>query len=266
MTSDAEHVSGSLEAAVGRLVKGRRIAVAFSGGLDSGLVAAIASRYAISVKLYTAGFEGAYDVRAAREVSDRLGLEWEHILLEEEALTDSLKEAVRITGTADPLTLAFEIPLFHVMSACSEEHVATGQGADELFAGFAKYLGLSAAELTSAREEDMRRLSTSTSVHERGLAGYFRKELINPFMERDLIETVDGLGIGAVMPAGPGGRKALLKEVAVVQGVPFLADAEKKAAQYGSGAMAALKRICKAEGIGYRELIARICAERETPR
>ncbi len=260
MASDAERAGGLLEKAVARLVGGRETAVAFSGGLDSGLLAAIASRHAASLRLYTAGCDGSHDVRLARETAARLGSEWVHVPIAGDTLVDALGEVIRAAGTTDPLTLAFELPLHYVMSSCTEPFILTGQGADELFAGFARYRGMDAGTLSAAREADLMRLTESTLPCELRLAAYHGKELAHPYLDPDLVRTVLGLGAGAVLPAGSGTVKALLRQAAVAQGAPFLAGIDKKAAQYGSGAMAALKRICRAEGTDYPGLVARIAA------
>ena len=75
-----------LRSAIKRMVEGRDVAVAFSGGLDSGIVAAIAKEYARSVRLYTAGVQDAYDVLESCDIAEKLGLEWEHILISEDDL------------------------------------------------------------------------------------------------------------------------------------------------------------------------------------
>ena len=71
----------SIVSAVRRMSEGKDVAIAFSGGLDSGLVAGLAARYARSVHLYTCGTANAYDVVAADELSKRLGLPWTHVKL-----------------------------------------------------------------------------------------------------------------------------------------------------------------------------------------
>ena len=69
----SEELTASLRSAVRRMVEGKDVAVAFSGGLDSGIVAAMTKEYAHSVKLYTAGVQDAYDVLESKEVAGILG-------------------------------------------------------------------------------------------------------------------------------------------------------------------------------------------------
>ena len=53
-------------------------------------------------------------------------------------------------------------------------------------------------------------------------------------------------------------RKKLLSDAACDLGFDFLADRKKKAAQYGSGMMDAVRRVCKSKGCTYNELVAEL--------
>ena len=61
-----------LDGAVRSMTEGRDVAVAFSGGLDSGIIAVLTKRYARSVKLYTVGTADSYDVQASRDMCQQL--------------------------------------------------------------------------------------------------------------------------------------------------------------------------------------------------
>ena len=93
-------------------------------------------------------------------------MEWEHIPISESDLEDSIRKMIRITGTVNPITLSFEIPLFYVSRSAKEGLIIGGQGADELFAGYSKYVGLPEDSFRDLREADMARLFNETLVHE----------------------------------------------------------------------------------------------------
>ncbi len=258
MVPDVDVVSSALESAVRDLTEGKDVAVAFSGGLDSGIVAALTGRYANSVMLYTVGLEDSYDVRMARNMSSRLGMRWRHILLDEKELISGLREMMLVTGTSNPLMLAFETPPFHVCKNCDEDLVIGGQGSDELFAGYSKYVGLGAEELSEMMSGDMISLLGPTMEHEKKVADHFNKTILYPFLDDRVVSAVRELGVEAVMSKEPESRKRMLKEVARLQGYPFMVDTEKKAAQYGSGTMDLVRRICKSKGIRYSDLVDQI--------
>ncbi len=245
---------GALESAVRSSTEGRDVAVAFSGGLDSGTVAVLASRYAGSVRLYTVGAEDSYDVKASKEMAEGLGLEWEHILLDETALSDTIRESVRITGTKDPVTLSFEVPLTMILSRVKERYVIGGQGADELFCGYSKYLDLPEAELKAAVARDTATLESVTLPHEKAVADHYGKEVLYPFLSGPVKEAVAGLSYDDLRPMGDD-RKRPLRAAAEKLGHPEIASKPKKAAQYGSGSMNMMKRLSKSKGMSLSEWI-----------
>ena len=244
----------ALDGAVRSITEGKDVAVAFSGGLDSGVVAVLASRYARAIRLYTVGTEDSYDVRAAREMAAGLGLEWEHIPLDEDSLVEGLRRTVSVTGTRDPVTLSFEVPLMMILPRIPEDTVIGGQGADEMLCGYSKYLGLSETELRAAVERDLVTLHEVTLPHERMMAESCGKTVLYPFLSEGVREAVATMGYGDLRPQGDD-RKRPLREAALQLGHPEIASKPKKAAQYGSGAMNMMKRIAKGNGMSLADYI-----------
>ena len=116
-------------------VQGKRVGIACSGGLDSGLVSAIAKEYAESVTLYTCGTTNAFDVAMAKDLSKKLDLPFVHVQISKGVIEGLIKEMVEATGVSDPFTISYELQLFSVCKECKEDIILTGQGADEYFMG-----------------------------------------------------------------------------------------------------------------------------------
>ncbi len=245
----------ALDRAVRSMTEGKDIAVAFSGGLDSGVIAVLAGRYARSVRLYTVGADGSYDAEAARDMCQHLGMEWEHIVMDEGSLVEGLRESVRVTGTLDPVILSFEVPLMYILPHVRERYVIGGQGADETLWGYSKYLDLPESELRAAAEDDMRRLRDVTLVHESKMASRYGKDVLYPFLDSGVQEAVSDLEFGYMRPVGDD-RKRPLKDAAIRLGHPEIAEKTKKAAQYGTGSMNMIKKLAKREGLTVSEYIA----------
>lgn len=246
-------LTGVLRSAIRRMVEGRDVAVAFSGGLDSGIVAAITKEYAHSVKLYTAGVKDAYDVLESRDIAAKLGLEWEHILISEEDLEDCIRDMIGVTGTVNPITLSFEIPLYYVSKTVKEEFIIGGQGADELFAGYSKYVGLPEDEFRDLREADMARLFNETLGHERMVSEHFGKTVLYPYLDKEVMDVIGKIDMADLIPGDV--RKENLRKVAEIIGQPEVAAKKKKAAQYGSGAMNLFRKIAKRKGVTVNEMV-----------
>ena len=183
MSEEFENLERAIVSAIRSEVEDQDIAVAFSGGLDSGLVAAISKDYARSVTLYTSGRDQSYDVVMAQEMSEQLGLPWLHIPITEDNIEARLREMITITGTSSPLTLSFELPMFFVCRTVHEKYIIGGQGSDELFYGYNKYVGLPDDELVRMRKSDLGKLITSTIPHETKVADHFGKKIFYPYMD-----------------------------------------------------------------------------------
>lgn len=256
VTVDSAYIGKLLEASVERDAGGKDVAVAFSGGLDSGLLAVLAGKHAGNVVLYTVGTPGSYDVRMAEDMSSRLGMEWRHIRLDADSVESGMKEMISVTGTTDPVTLSFEIPLFFVCRDCVEKNVISGQGADEMFLGYSKYVGLDRASLTAVRGSDTDKLNSTTLAHESKVAARFGKTVSYPFLDASVTAEVMKADIDDLRPGEDGSRKNVLREIAGGLGYPYVADKKKKAAQYGSGAMDVIRDVCKTKNITYPEWVA----------
>jgi len=228
-------------------------AVAFSGGLDSGIIAAMAGG---DVTLYTVGTDDAYDVAASEELASLMKMRWKHIPLNDGDIETDLREMMDITGTVNPITLSFEVPIFCILKHCGERTILSGQGADELFAGYAKYQDLGYRELKDKMEEDMMKLTETTMEHERRVAEHFGKRIVYPFMDERVISIVREIDIKDIAPGNV--RKAVLRDVAVLIGQPEIASKPKKAAQYGSGTMDIIRSLAKRKGMTISQLISSI--------
>ena len=261
MSVESENLENALVSAVKSQVQDEDVAVAFSGGLDSGLVAAIAKEHARSVTLYTSGKDNSYDVVMAREMSEKLGLPWLHIPLNEDNIEARLREMISITGTSSPLTLSFELPLFFVCRTVREKFVLSGQGSDELFAGYSKYIGLSVEELDRMRKADIGKLISSTIPHETKVADHFGRKVLYPYMDPLVTMQVNAMDLKELVPADQDHRKMLLRQVANNLGYPFIAEKKKKAAQYGSGTMDLVRKVASDRGLTYAELVDQIYKE-----
>ena len=183
----------SIVSAVRRMSEGRDVAIAFSGGLDSGLVAGLAARYARSVHLYTCGTANAYDVVAADELSKRLGLPWTHVKLTTGNIGQLIVELMSATGVTDPFTVSYELQLFSVCRECPEDVVLTGQGADEYFMGCAKFVGRTPEAYDSLVRAGKDRLREVSIPCELAIASHFSKDLRYPYMDPEVIAQAEAL-------------------------------------------------------------------------
>ena len=214
------------------------VAVAFSGGLDSSILVALAKR-STKVVACTAYSTGSRDSDWARKAADVLGVRF---VGTEMAPVDVARELARLDLPFEPTLMdrgLWCLYSFVSESACSSGARVTllGQLADELFGGYAKYAETFAAkgpvEAERMMNEDAREYSLRGRV--RDVAACARwTEARFPFEAKEVIEFSAKTPISFKIRDGV--RKAVLREAAARLGVPEgLARAPKKAAQYSSG-------------------------------
>lgn len=149
-----ELVRETVRAAVRRrLVADVPLGALLSGGIDSTIVVALMAEASTRpVKTFTVGFsDPRYNERAyARAVAERYGTEHEELTLE----VDAAETLPRLASAFDePLGDEAALPLYLICEAAGQ-HVTvalTGDGGDEAFGGYERYLAYRLAGLPGAR-------------------------------------------------------------------------------------------------------------------
>jgi asparagine synthase (glutamine-hydrolysing) len=252
MTMDHNRLLAALRKAVSELVAlDARVAVAYSGGLDSSVIAALASEKA-NVTCYTCAVEGSFDSRNAGQFADNERRQFTMLVLGSEDLRFFARKSSELLGATDPVRIAYTIPILYVLHRSDEKVVLTGSGADELFAGYARYARMK--DPTRAMAADLERMisesnSLSTEAAKLGrIIGfpYTAPEVIAAAKDIPLSEKID-----------PTGNKIMLREVAKLLGLQSHKRA-KKAAQYSSGVMKEMERLAKCEGLSLSQWTERM--------
>jgi asparagine synthase (glutamine-hydrolysing) len=253
-TSDTSAVEGALRTAVDRVDTGD-LAIAFSGGLDS---AVLAARF--DAPLYVVGFPDSHDVEAARSAAARLGRDCTVVRLDHDTLERVVPRVARATGRANAMDVSIATALYCVAEAAADDgfdRLALGQGADELFGGYAKIASapsdqrVAADTVREARRETIESLPAQLprDVLATRAAG---PEPIAPFLDDGVVEAALGLATeDLVSPTGE--RKSALRRAARAWLPDALAFREKKAIQYGSLVLRELDRLARRAGFKRRQ-------------
>ncbi len=126
---------GRIKESVRKACEGKRVGIAFSGGLDSGLIAALAKKYARSVTCYTCGTGDSFDVAAGKELAEKLDIPWVQCRISEDNIEETICEMILATKISDPFTISYDLQLFTVCRQTQERIILTGQGSDEYYGG-----------------------------------------------------------------------------------------------------------------------------------
>jgi len=179
------------------------VGVFLSGGLDSSLVAAIAARWyeerSERLKTFAVGLEDSPDLLAARTVAEYLDTEHHESVYTAEDAVRVLPEVVRVIESFDPSLVRSAVPNY-ILAEFTARHVKvvlTGEGADEIFAGY-EYL----EKFRTEEELHAELVRTIEGLHDLNLQRADRVTMAHglearvPFLELDMIS------LGLSLPAG----------------------------------------------------------------
>jgi asparagine synthase (glutamine-hydrolysing) len=176
------------------------VGVFLSGGLDSAIVAAIAARHVAQrgerLQTFAVGTSDSPDLLAARVVARHVGSEHHERVYDAREAVRSLPAVVRAIEHFDPSLVRSAVPNFLLaeMTAQHVKVVLTGEGADELFAGYEYLRGFT--DPVKLQAELMR---TVHGLHNLNLQRCDRVTMAHglearvPFLDRQVIAFAFGL-------------------------------------------------------------------------
>ncbi len=168
-------IRDGLEAAVCRqLMSDVPYGVLLSGGLDSSIISAVASKYAAmriedgsKTKAYwprlhsfAVGLKGAPDLAKARMVADHIGTVHHEINYTVQEGLDAIRDVIYFIETYDVTTVRASTPMYllaRVIKSMGIKMVLSGEGADEIFGGYLYFH--KAPDARAFHEETVRKLS-----------------------------------------------------------------------------------------------------------
>jgi asparagine synthase (glutamine-hydrolysing) len=136
-----------------------------------------------------------------------------------------------------------------------------GQGADELFGGYQKYLteyAMSGAEaVDDAMYHDIEDSYKANFQRDNQVCSFHGVELRLPYVDRDVVDFTLRLPLRLKIASTEDRlRKRVLRRVAHNLEIPtFIADKPKKAVQYTTGVTKALQRLAKEKELTLREYV-----------
>lgn len=243
----------------------KEVAVAFSGGLDSSLVAYLASKLGVKVNLIHVSMENQAETEEAIEASEALNLPLQIYLYKDSDVENTLAQVVALIEEADPIKASIGLPFYWASEKAFEAGLRVmlaGQGADELFGGYQRYVTQyckdGAEKVREAMFHDAVNIHESNLERDLKITGFHDVELRLPFASFEVAEFAMSLPLECkIEPKADTLRKLVLRKVALNAGMPVsVVDKPKKAVQYSTGTNDAIKRIAKKQGKTVNEYLA----------
>lgn len=172
--------------------------IALSGGLDSSAIAYVMRERRPSGHAVIADGFVASDLAYCQTVSSRLGIPLEIIRADTAEIVSAVEETVRILGNFNDIEVRNAVVMYLAISAVrgqGKRSIITGDGADELFAGYDFMLKKTPEEIGA----DLRRISEIMHFPSRAIGEALGVNVETPFLSPEMIEFARGLPAGCMV-------------------------------------------------------------------
>ena len=268
MDTAAKHLQNLLlESTRKRVSDLKKVAVAFSGGLDSSIIAALAKICGFDVHLISVGLKGQAEVEYTEAVAERLDLPLHLETFTVDDVEHVLPKVLWLIEESNAVKVSIAIPFYWTARIASKMrcHVLlAGQGADELFGGYHRYLGTYAqfgvTAVQNAMYHDVASSYEKNFQRDTQVCSFHKVELRLPFVDREVVQFALGLPVSLKIKSTEDHlRKRVLRRVAQNLELPqFIVNKPKKAIQYTTGVNKTLKRLARKESLTLREYVKRV--------
>ncbi|MGQ0638642.1 MAG: asparagine synthase C-terminal domain-containing protein [Nitrososphaerota archaeon] len=239
--ADQDKLHKQMIKSIQKVVVDRKIRIAFSGGVDSSLLAKICNDLGYEITLLTIGFEDSHDIKHSKEIAKMFG--YNHKIGKISPKT-FLEISKKITKTIKTDNLSWNencIAFYHVAKLAKRygiTNVLTANGIDELFCGYNAYREAikqgknSVMKLMESKLENEINMMKAVNT----IASEFGVQIIQPFLSTEFINFSKKIPVEEKIH-GPDDliRKHIIRDLALKIGIPQeISYKRKKAMQYGS--------------------------------
>lgn len=221
------------------------VGVIFSGGIDSSYLALllkeISENTPLKIKLYAVGVEGSKDVEAAIYASKFLNLDLEICEVTEDMVREALPDVIGAIGDDNLMKVGVGLTTYFATKMVARDGIKvaiSGQGADELFGGYKRYLqSFIDGTLNYELRDDISNMYHVNLERDDACSMLNGVELRLPFLDKTLVELVLNIPDNKkIVSMHDDMRKSILRKLAFEEGLDYeIAYRPKKAAQYGTG-------------------------------
>ncbi|MCS3900397.1 asparagine synthase (glutamine-hydrolyzing) [Methanococcus voltae] len=254
---------------VSKRVRGlEKVGIIYSGGVDSTLIAKLASENCNNVILYTVGVEGSEDVYYAEKAAKDLNLKLRKKTLTENDFEKYLLNVANAIDELNVMKLGVGIPIYAASEMAKEDGikvVLSGQGADELFAGYNRYKRTLTEKGKEGLEKEL--YDDSMNIYKVNLERDDHCTMANgvelrvPFLDKNVVNVALSMPVEYKITKDEDAEnsknehwKRILRDVARKHVPEYIADRPKKAAQYGSGSEKTIYKVARNHGYSKKNI------------
>ena len=248
--ADLDKLYKKMNESIVKTVDDKKIGIAFSGGVDSSLLAKLCTDLGYDVILLTIGFADSHDIQFSKEISQLFGYEHKIEKISSKIFPEIAKQ-IKKTIKTDSLSWNENCIAFYFISKLAKlsgiDKVLTANGIDELFCGYNAYR--EAIEHGSEKVMNLMESKIENELNMMKAANIIASEsnikILQPFLSKEFVTFAKKIPIEEKIQ-GPDDliRKHIVRDLALKIGVPKeAAFKRKKALQYGSLIHKALMKI-----------------------
>ncbi len=230
-----------MQNAVKETVSDKKVGVAFSGGVDSTLLAKLVKDMGHDIHLLTIGFQDSHDINFAKEVNQWLNFPHSISEIDPEKFKE-VSQKINQTIKSDNLSWNENSIAFYYVAELAQKNglktVVTANGIDELFCGYNSY-----REAIEKGEDEVVKMMNDKLKNEgemmiaiNTVTAEFGVKMVQPLLSQSFVDYSKKIPVSEKIH-GPDDmqRKHPIRELAMDYGVPeVVAKKQKKALQYGS--------------------------------
>lgn len=168
---------------------GNSVGVYLSGGLDSSIIAALATKKRKGLQTFSVGMEGSDDLIHARICAEYLGTDHQEYRYDLKEMLTVLPKVIYHLESYDAALVRSAVANYFLarLAGGRIQEVLSGEGADELFLGYEYLIDLSPSEVE--RESDALLQSLHHTALQRGdrMSQAFGIRPYTPFLDREVV-------------------------------------------------------------------------------
>ncbi|MDI6729979.1 MAG: asparagine synthase-related protein [Candidatus Altarchaeum sp.] len=246
----------------------KKAGVVFSAGIDSTIIVMLANKFC-DVVTYTVGMSESEDVVFAQKFKDLNLMNTKIILITENDVKNEIEHIIKILDDniipVTKLNLSTAIPIYFASKKAKEDNVElmlSGQGSDEIFGGYARYLRMDIDERIHNMERDIKNAYNDNLNRDVTMCTFNKVTLKFPYLDKNFsdyarnipmkfkIYEIEGDELNEfaetfdIVEGKKFIRKFILRKLGKEADVPeFIVKRRKKAMQYGSRSEKMIEKI-----------------------
>jgi asparagine synthase (glutamine-hydrolysing) len=231
----------------------KKFGIAFSGGIDSSLIAYLCKKKKAKFTCYAVGIENSTDIEAAKKAAKLLKIKLRYKIFTLEEAEKIIKKVKKLLNTTDIVKIGVGAVDYAVYLLAKEDKISTiytGLGSEEIFAGYERHVDKK--DINKECWKGINQMWERDFKRDLVIAEKLKIKFLTPFLEDDVIKAA--MAIDGKKKINRSYKKVALRKLAEKLGLPKeIAWRKKQAAQYGSKFDRAILRLARRNGFKFKK-------------